>query len=87
MLPRCSLLLVLLSLSAAAADDPARRGFDPDPVRQALSLDGGFTAETAATAPRGTWRVASIFDAAGGLLEAQGTQRQDLISSRGLLHL
>ena len=87
-------LLLLLSVSlaparrAAAADDPTRRQFDADPARLALSLDGGFTAETAAAAPRGTYRFASVFDAAGGLLGLQqGGQRADLLVSRGTLHL
>jgi outer membrane protein OmpA-like peptidoglycan-associated protein len=85
------LLLVTLSFAiagSAAADDPTRRRFDPDPARLALSLDGGFTTETAAAAERGTLRFASIFDVAGGLLVLrQGSQRSDLLGSRGLLHL
>jgi len=87
---RLLFLAVFLALarSAAASDDPTRRGFDPDPARLALSLDGGFTTETAAAAERGTWRFASVFDVAGGLLVLQqGSQRQDLLASRGLLHL
>ncbi|MGZ6124382.1 MAG: OmpA family protein [Myxococcales bacterium] len=86
------LLVLVLSLAIAgrtvAADDPTRRGFDPDPARLALSLDGGFTTETAAAAERGTLRFASIFDVAGGLLVLQqGGQRSDLLASRGLIHL
>ena len=81
-------LLVAVAHRAVAADDPTRRQFDPDPARQALSLDGGFTTETASAAPRGTVRFASIFDFAGGLLVLQqGDQRSDLLASRGLLHL
>lgn len=73
---------------SAAADDPTRRQFDPDPARLALSLDGNFTTETAAAAERGTVRFASIFDVAGGLLVLQqGSQRSDLLASRGLVHL
>ena len=73
---------------AAAADDPTRRKFDPDPARLALSLDGGFTTETAAAAERGTIRFASVFDVAGGLLVLQqGSARNDLLVSRGQLHL
>src|SRR5260221_46330 len=91
MSPRPLLFLAItpaLAGRTSAADDPARRGFDPDPARLAFSLDGGFTAETAAAAPRGTWRLASIFDVAGGLLVLeQGNQRQDLLVSRGVLHL
>jgi OmpA-OmpF porin, OOP family len=86
------LLLLAISLAptprAAAADDPTRRQFDPDPARLALSLDGGFTTETAAAAPRGAFRFGSVFDVAGGLLVLeQGSQRSDLLVSRGLLHL
>jgi OmpA-OmpF porin, OOP family len=86
------LLLVVISFAiagrGAAADDPTRRRFDPDPARLALSLDGGFTTETAAAAARGTLRFASIFDVAGGLLVLQqGSQRNDLLASRGLIHL
>ena len=73
---------------AAAADDPTRRKFDPDPARLALSLDGGFTTETAAAAEPGTIRFASVFDVAGGLLVLQqGSARNDLLVSRGQLHL
>src|SRR5512138_2221299 len=73
---------------AAAADDPARRGFDADPARLALSLDGGFAVETAAAAPRGTRGLAAILDYADGLLalELAGT-RSDLLESRLSLHL
>lgn len=86
------LLLVAIAFAiagrAAAADDPTRRRFDPDPARLALSLDGGFTTETAAATKRGTLRFASIFDVAGGLLVLQqGSQRSDLLASRGLIHL
>ncbi len=54
-------LLACLAAAAALspvarAEDPTARGFDADPTRQALSLDGGFTTETAATAPKGTRR-------------------------------
>lgn len=91
-MPVRSLLVAAIAFAiagrAAAADDPTRRRFDPDPARLALSLDGGFTSETAAAAERGSFRFASIFDAAGGLLVLQqGSQRSDLLSSRGLLHL
>ena len=91
MSPRLLLLLAIsfaIAERAAAADDPTRRRFDPDPPRLALSLDGNFTTETAAAADRGNWRFASVFDVAGGLLVLQqGSQRQDLLVSRGVLHL
>jgi OOP family OmpA-OmpF porin len=82
------LLALAFSVPAAAADDPARRKLDPDPARLALSIDGGFTVETAAAAPTGALRFASVFDYVDGLLVLQqGGQRQDLLASRGLLHL
>src|SRR5438477_1300361 len=84
--------LVVLSISIAAgaraADDPTLRKFDPDPARLALSLEGGFTTETAGAAPRSTLRFGAIFDYANGLLVLQqGAQRQDLLVSRGQLQL
>ncbi len=81
-------ICVAFAGSVRAADDPTRRQFDPDPARLALSLEGGFTSETAGIAPRGSLRFATVFDVADGLLVLeQGTQRQDLLSSRGMLHL
>ena len=73
---------------AAAADDPTRRGFDADPSRLALSLDGGFTVETATAASAGTWRLGALLDLSSGLLTlSQGSQRDDLLESRLALHL
>ncbi|MCA1826429.1 MAG: OmpA family protein [Myxococcales bacterium] len=83
-------LIVALSLAfrAAAADDPTRRQFDPDPARLAFSLDGGFTTETAGAARRGMFRFVSVLDVANGLLVLQqGTARNDLLVSRGQLDL
>src|SRR5438132_725444 len=65
MSPRLLLLLAIsfaIAERVAAADDPTRRRFDPDPPRLALSLDGNFTTETAAAADRGNWRFASLSD-------------------------
>src|SRR3954462_3495105 len=89
MLSRPGLLLASVYARAAFADDdPTRRRFDPDPTRMAFSLDPGFTTETAANAPQGTYRFAAILDATGGLLVLQqGSERHDLLASRGLLHL
>jgi outer membrane protein OmpA-like peptidoglycan-associated protein len=71
-----------------AADDPTRRGFDPDPARLALSLDGGFAVETAAAAPRGTWGAAAVLDLASGLLSLElGSAREPLVERRLSLHL
>ena len=91
MFPRSLLvasIATLLANAARAADDPTRRGFDADPSRLALSIDGGFTTETAAAAGKGAFRFAAIVDVAGGLLSlTQGGNRQDLIVNRGSLHL
>jgi OOP family OmpA-OmpF porin len=73
---------------AAAAEDPTERGFDPDPARLALSLDGGFAVETAAAAERGTFGFAAVVDYAEGLLALElAGERQDLLESRLSLHL
>jgi hypothetical protein len=52
----CLALLAALPF-AAHADDPTARGFDADPVKPALSLDGGFAVESApcSTSPAGSW--------------------------------
>ncbi len=82
-------LAVLAALATrAGAEDPFQRGFDPDPARLALSLDGGFAVETASAAPRGTYGFAAIVDYAEGLLALQlGGERDDLLHSRLSLHL
>ncbi len=72
----------------AGAEDPTRRGFDPDPARLALSLDGGFAVETAAAAAKGTRGLAAVVDWADGLLALRlGDERDDLLRSRLSLHL
>ncbi len=77
-----------LAAPARAADNPARRGFDADPTRLALSLDGGFTVETAAPSPEGTWRLAALADLADGLLTLrQAGRTDDLLGPRLSLHL
>ncbi|MGZ6141961.1 MAG: OmpA family protein [Myxococcales bacterium] len=82
------LAICCLAGAARAADDPTRRQFDADPVRLALSLDGGFVTETAGAAPRGALRFGAILDATGGLLVLQqGGARNDLLANRGALHL
>jgi outer membrane protein OmpA-like peptidoglycan-associated protein len=71
-----------------AADDPTRRRFDADPSRLALSLDGGFTVETAAAAPARTLRLAGLVDYTSGLLTIQlGDDRDALLERRFSLHL
>jgi outer membrane protein OmpA-like peptidoglycan-associated protein len=80
-------LLVLLP-AAALAEDPTARGFDADPVKPALSIDGGFAVETARTAEAGTHAFGGVLDLASGLMVLkQGNQRDDLISRRLTLHL
>ncbi len=77
-----------LAAVPAAAEDPTKRGFDPDPARLALSLDGGFAVETAAPAPRGTIGAAAVLDLASGLLSVKlPTERKDLFEQRLSLHL
>ena len=77
-----------LAAAPAAAEDPTKRGFDPDPARLALSLDGGFAVETAAAAPPGTIGAAAVVDLASGLLSLErGGERKDLLEQRLSLHL
>src|SRR6266545_1850200 len=57
----------VLAAAPVRAEDPTKRGFDPDPARLALSIDGGFAVETAAVAPRGTLAVGAVLDLASGL--------------------
>jgi OmpA-OmpF porin, OOP family len=72
----------------ARAEDPAARGFDPDPARPALSVDGGFVVETAAAAPRGAFGAALVVDYARGLLTLRlGGERDALLESRLSAHL
>jgi outer membrane protein OmpA-like peptidoglycan-associated protein len=74
--------------SPARAENPAARGFDPDPARLALSLDGTFTTETAAAAPERTAMFGAILDYTDGLLALQlGDSRDQLLRSRLSLHL
>jgi outer membrane protein OmpA-like peptidoglycan-associated protein len=44
------------------ADDPARRGFDPDPPRPALGLDSQLTTESARVAPARSWQMGLELD-------------------------
>jgi outer membrane protein OmpA-like peptidoglycan-associated protein len=77
-----------LAALPALAEDPTRRGFDADPARLALSLDGGFVTETAAAAPRGTMGAAAVLDLAAGLLSLElGGERDRLLEKRLSLHL
>jgi len=90
MAPRLLPLAVAAALLAApaSADDPTRRGFDADPARFALSMDGGFSLETAAVPEPGRFRLAALLQHADGLLVLeQGGRRHDLLESRTSLHL
>lgn len=87
---------LLAALAAAAAlgalpahaEDPTQRGFDPDPARLALSLDGGFAVETAAAAPAGARGLAAVVDLAAGLISLElGGERARLLEHRLSLHL
>jgi outer membrane protein OmpA-like peptidoglycan-associated protein len=79
---------VAVSASTARADDPTKRGFDPDPTRLALSLDPGFTTETAGAADARTWSLGAILDLTSGLLSLQlGSHTDQVLSQRLSLHL
>ena len=83
----CLALLAVLP-AAVRAEDPAARGFDADPVKPALSLDGGFAVETAAAAERGAHAFGAVLDLANGLMVLRsGSQSDDLIAYRLTLHL
>jgi len=79
---------LVVAAPSARADDPTKRNFDADPSRLALSLDGGFTIETAGAQPAKTWGLAAILDLTTGLLSLQlGSQRDQLLEHRLSLHL
>jgi OmpA-OmpF porin, OOP family len=81
-------LCLPLLAPGASADNPTRRGFDPDPVRPALSLDGGWAVETAETAPRGRYGAALLLGWTEGLLGLRlGSEREQLLQSRLSAHL
>jgi len=84
--------LALLAAAAALraqADDPARRGLDPDPPRPALGLEGQFTTEAARLAPAGSWWMGLELDYVHGLLALKsGDQRTGwAVSDRVAGHL
>jgi outer membrane protein OmpA-like peptidoglycan-associated protein len=82
------LLALAVSATAARADDPTKRGFDPDPARLALSLDPAFTTETAGALDAKTWSVGAIVDLTSGLLTLKlGNQTDQVLSKRLALHL
>ncbi len=61
-------LSALLLAAAASAEDPARRGFDPDAARLSLGALSGFTVETASPAHAGNLSAEVLLDYAEGLL-------------------
>jgi OmpA-OmpF porin, OOP family len=67
---RLLLAPILLATAAgrAGADDPARRGLDPDPPRPALGLYSQFTTEGARLHPPGSWWMGLEVDWVHGLL-------------------
>ena len=81
-------LLAALAVSAARADDPARRDFDADPSRPAALAGGAFAVETAAPAAPGTGHAELLVDWAHGLLSLkQGDSRLGhLVADRVALH-
>lgn len=84
----CLAGLLALAAPDSRAQDGTQRGFDPDPARLALSLEGGFAVETAGASRPGTRSLAAVVDYASGLLALKlGTQRDDLLASRLSLHL
>lgn len=83
----CLALLAVLPV-AAHAEDPTARGFDADPVKPALSLDGGFAVETARAAEKGSRSFGAVLDLASGLMVLKsGSTSDDLIAQRLTLHL
>jgi outer membrane protein OmpA-like peptidoglycan-associated protein len=83
----CLALLAAMP-SATPAEDPTARGFDADPVKPALSMDGGFAGETARAAEKGAHAFGAVLDLASGLMVLKlGQQSDDLIAYRLTLHL
>jgi OOP family OmpA-OmpF porin len=72
-------ILAMLAVAAALparADDPARRGFDPDPPRPALGRDGQFTTDGPRVGLPGSWWMGLELEAVHGLLALRnGGQR------------
>jgi OOP family OmpA-OmpF porin len=83
-----ALVAALVVPSLSAADDPAARGFDPDPHRYALGLDADFMVETARVHPKGSLRGELLVDYTHGLLVATtgGTNPINIIDARLTLH-
>src|SRR5947208_416281 len=74
--PLLAVIGLMMAAPAWAQDDPTRRGFDPDPPRPAVTLDGDFVLETAEAAPARSYHAELLFDYARGLLAlSQGNQK------------
>ncbi len=83
----CLAMLAILP-AFARAEDPTARGFDADPVKPALSPDGGFAVETARPAEPGAHAFGAILDLANGLMVLKsGSRTDDLLANRLTLHL
>lgn len=83
-----ALVAVVSAASRAAADDPTRRGFDPDPVRPAVGFERGFAVESATPAPAGAFAAGVLLDYSRGLLALElGDDRAPLLESRLQAHV
>jgi outer membrane protein OmpA-like peptidoglycan-associated protein len=81
--------IAALFATTALADDPTRRGFDPDPPRPAVGLEGHFTTEGADVPPAGSWRAGAELDFVHGLLALRSGDRRIgwVVEDRLALHL
>ncbi len=70
------------------ADDQAARGFDADPHRYAVGIDGDFMVETAGVQPIGGWRAEILLDYTHGLLAISSGDNKvaNLIDARLTAH-
>ncbi|HEY6098310.1 MAG TPA: OmpA family protein [Anaeromyxobacter sp.] len=74
---------VLLACAAARADDPAKRGFDADPVRWGLGLERAFAVESGLPGAPSTLAAEVLVGRAAGLLSLTlGGDRSRLLESR-----
>jgi outer membrane protein OmpA-like peptidoglycan-associated protein len=82
-------LPAVLAWVPTRADDPARRGLDPDPPRPALGIDSQLTTESARTAPARSWSMGLELDWVHHLLslESGGRRVGWVIPDRVAAHL
>jgi outer membrane protein OmpA-like peptidoglycan-associated protein len=85
LLAGCALALA----SAARADDPFVRGFDPDPARPAITMDGDWVVETPLVRQQRSYHLAFQLDYARGILALYQSDRRlgQLIEGRLQTHL